>query len=130
MPSTYVMANQMLSVLQNKPALHLGLFLLAPGRDGSGGAEVSGNGYARQLITFSNPVQGEMSNVNPVQFPQATADWGRLVGIGIWDAQVGGNLLWFDDFNEPLNVTTGAFFVLRISDLTLIEGACPACPAG
>jgi hypothetical protein len=120
------MANQMLSVLQNKPALFLGLYIMAPGRDGSGGSEVSGAGYVRQPISFGNPVQGEMSNVNPIQYPQATADWGPVAGLGIWDAQVGGTLLWFDDFVEPLNVTTGAFFILRISDLTLIEGACPA----
>jgi hypothetical protein len=122
------MANQMLSVLQNKPALFLGLFTLAPGRDGQGGAEVNGNGYIRQAVTFGNPVQGEMSNVNSIQFPQASADWGTVTSIGVWDAQTGGNLLWFDDFVEPLTVTTGAFFMLRIEDLTLIEGACPACP--
>jgi hypothetical protein len=126
MPSTFVMANQMLSVLQNKPALFLGLHTMSPGRDGSGGAEVGGAGYARQSITFGNPVQGEMSNAGAIQFPQATADWGTVRGIMIWDAQTGGNLLWFDDFVEPLNVTTGAFFLLRIADLTLIEGACPA----
>ena len=127
MPSTYTMANQMLSVLQNKPALFLGLFTLAPGRDGSDGAEVGGNGYARQPITFGNPTQGEMTNVNPVHFPQASANWGEVTGLGIWDAQVDGNLLWFDDFAQSLNVTAGAFFILRIADLTLIEGSCP-CP--
>ena len=124
MPSTYVMADQMLGVLRNKPALYIGLFHEAPGRDGSGGSEVDGSGYARQPIVFSSPLQGEMSNGNHIQFPQATADWGWVSGMGIWDAQ--GDLLWFDDFADRLNVTAGAFFILRIKDLTLIEGACPA----
>jgi hypothetical protein len=117
------MANQMLSVMQNKPALYLGLFTIAPARDGTGGTEVDGNGYLRQQITFGNPMQGEMSNTGAIQFPQASADWGTVTTMGIFDAQVDGNLLWFDDFLQSLNVTAGAFFMLRISDLTLIEGA-------
>jgi hypothetical protein len=125
MPTTYTMANQMLSVMQNKPALYLGLFTAPPGRDGAGGAEIDGHGYARQPIAFGNPIQGEMTNVNAIQFSQAAEDWGTVTSLGIFDAQAGGNLLWFDDFSQSLNVAAGAFFMLRISDLTLVEGSCP-----
>jgi len=128
MPSTYFMANQMLSVLQNKPALFVGLFLSLPERDGQGGHEVNGAGYARQSVAFGNPDQGQMSNISRIDFPQSTEDWGEVVGMGIWDAQVGGTLLWFDNFTNPLNITVGNFFMLRISDLKVMEGSCP-CPA-
>jgi len=56
--------------------------------------EVSGNGYSRQNITFSNGANRGTSNTNTVNFTATGGNWGTISHIGLYDAQTGGNLLW------------------------------------
>lgn len=58
-----------------------------------GGVEVSGNGYARQLVTFGSPSGGAMSNSGIINFPVATGDWGTIDEVRIYDAVTSGNQL-------------------------------------
>jgi hypothetical protein len=79
--------------------LHFALFTTAPS-DSGGGVEVSGNAYTR--AAFSNTTSnwpsatgGSKSNNAQITFPAATGSWGSVVGIGIFDAASGGNLLFW-----------------------------------
>jgi len=71
---------------------YLGLFT-----DVEAETEVSGGSYARVALTTSNfgsaAAAGAITNTAIIAFPQATAGWGEIVGIGVWDAASGGNLL-------------------------------------
>lgn len=70
----------------------LALYTSAPS-DAGGGTEVSGNGYARQAITFgatSSP-GGVSSNTGAVSFTAAGGNWGTITHAGIFDGL--GNLL-------------------------------------
>ncbi len=83
-----------------RPAtIYVALFTAAPTVAG-GGTEVAGGSYARAAITndlanFADAVAGQKSNANPVTFATATAAWGTVVAVGIFDAAVVGNLLDF-----------------------------------
>ncbi|PWA08665.1 hypothetical protein DCC39_14600 [Pueribacillus theae] len=59
--------------------------------------EVNGNAYERQELTFTEPSGGIIKNAAEVRFAIATADWGEVVGAGIFDAETGGKRL--DDAN-------------------------------
>lgn len=94
--------------------LYIGLFTAAPS-DTGGGTEVSGGSYARKSAAFTvsgtNPTQA--SNSADVDFPTATADWGTVTHIGVYDALTGGNLLAYASATTSKAITTGD--VLRIS---------------
>ena len=74
-------------------SVYLGLFTSNP-TDAGTGTEVSGGAYARKAITFSAPSDGVSTSSADVLFPLATAAWGTVTHIGIFDALTGGNLLF------------------------------------
>lgn len=84
-----------------KPAaIYVALFTAMPGEDGTGATEVSGGSYARVACgpgdAFWNAPtggNGEYSNAGVIAFPAPSADWGTVVGMGLFDAASGGNLL-------------------------------------
>lgn len=91
--------------------LYLALFTAKPDEDMGFGAEVSGNNYARQQITFDVPAQsgpGSWScpSLGTVVFPTASANWGTIVAVGIADAVSGGNMLYLGNVT-PLAVNSG-----------------------
>lgn len=56
--------------------------------------ELSGNGYARQAVTFGAPSAGVITNSADVTFPVATgSNWATVTHYGVYDASTGGNLL-------------------------------------
>ncbi len=59
----------------------------------TGASEVSGGGYARQPVTFTNAGNNPTvaSNSAVINFPTATAGWGTISYFGIWDAVTAGN---------------------------------------
>lgn len=81
--------------------LYFGLFTTTPNDDGTGGTEVSGGSYARVSMTNNSTNFPNASGGNPstkangvaITFPTATADWGTVVGMGVFDASTSGNLL-------------------------------------
>ena len=78
--------------------LYVGLFTAAPS-DTGGGTEIStsSTGYARQTATFSvsgtSPTEANISSA--IDFPTATADWGTITHLAVFDASTGGNMLAF-----------------------------------
>lgn len=86
--------------------VYLALFTVTPS-DAGGGTEASGNGYARQAITFGAPTgTTQVANTNDILFPAASpAGYGPLVAFGIFDAATVGNLLYWGPLSA--NVTLG-----------------------
>lgn len=79
--------------------------------DGGTGTEVSGGSYARVSVTangteWSNTA-GVLSNVNDINFPDATANWGTVTHVGVWDAASAGNLLFHGALTSSLVVNNG-----------------------
>ena len=83
----------------SQPAhLYVALFTVAPARDGTGGTEVTGNGYARQICdswTISGAEPAGAVNAVDVIFPPATpAGYGTIVAWALYDQLSGGNMLY------------------------------------
>ena len=98
--------------------LYVALYTVAP-TDTGGGTEVSGEAYARQTAAFTvsgtNPTQA--SNSAAVEYPTATANYGTVVAVGIFDASSSGNLLAYANLTASKVVSTGDVFRFNSGDL-------------
>lgn len=77
------------------PTAHVGLFTAMP-TDAGGGTEVSGGSYARVTtagVNWAAASANSGANAADFQFPAATADWGWILGAGLFDAPTAGNLM-------------------------------------
>ncbi len=103
------------------------LFTTVPALAGTGGVEVStsGTAYARvRLLRQSGTGTGgdagvsgwtatgsgtnlEYSNTADLIYPVPTANWGTIVGAGIFDASTGGNLLYVSTLSSSRVVNNG-----------------------
>lgn len=98
-----------------KPAaLYIGLFTTLPSDDGTGGVEVSGGSYARVAAGPGNATwdapgdgSGRFSNAGTITFPAPTANWGTVVGFGLFDASTAGNLLIYNSLSASKVVNSG-----------------------
>jgi hypothetical protein len=87
--------------------------------DADTGTEVTGNGYARQSITFGSPSNGASTNTAAIEFPQATGSWGTVSYIGIRDASSAGNLLYHTALDASKAIATGDVFRVAIGSLSV-----------
>src|SRR5210317_2023258 len=101
-------------------AWYVGLYTAAPS-DSGGGTEVSGNGYAREAVTFAAATSpgGTTSNTGAVSFTASGGDWGTITHIGIHDAVSGGNLLWHGAMTASKTVADGDTLEYSIGNIDL-----------
>lgn len=96
---------------------YVALFTIAPEPNDSG-TELSGNGYARVAhqdwdIQIDGSAMYRINAGAAIEFPVATGDQIGIVAVGIFDAAVGGNLIWSmltrngDGIPIRYDVTTG-----------------------
>ena len=87
------------------------------------GTEVSGGNYARVAVTanltnfagtqgagsttVSSGTGATTSNNNAITFPTPSANWGQIVGIGVFDAVSGGNMWMYAPLTNAKNVNNG-----------------------
>ena len=99
--------------------LYVALFTAAPS-DTGGGTEVSGGAYARQTAAFT--VSGDTaSNTAAIEYATATADYGTVVAMGVYDALTSGNSLAYGTLTTSKTVSNGDVFRFNASaiDITL-----------
>ena len=96
---------------------YLALYTSAPTAAG-GGTELSGTGYVRQTVAFTTTAQ-QSSNTAAVEFPTATADWGTIVAVGVFDASTSGNLLAFGNLTASKSIVSGAVLRVPAGDLDI-----------
>ena len=96
-------------------AWYVALFTSNPDEDASG-TEVSGGAYARQSVAFS--VSGNTaSNSAAIEFPTATASYGTVTHIGVFDASSAGNLIAYAALTTSKAIDTGDVMRINSSDL-------------
>lgn len=101
--------------------IYVGLFTSTPS-DSAPGTEVSGNGYARQAVTFGAPSGGSCSNTNQITFPVATpSGYGTIVAVGLFDAPTGGNFLRQAVVLSPRTIQAGDAATFAPGQLTVTE---------
>jgi hypothetical protein len=98
-------------------AWYIALFTSNPAEDASGTeVSTSGTAYARQSATFT--VSGnEATNSAAIEFPTATASYGTVTHIGVFDAASAGNLIAYAALTTSKAIDTGD--VLRINSAEL-----------
>jgi hypothetical protein len=103
--------------------LHFALLTVNTDDDGSPLTEVSGGSYARVAVTpslanfagtqgagttvTSTGNTGTTSNNAAITFPAPSANWGSVVGMAIYDAATGGNMLIYTPLTVPKTVNNG-----------------------
>ena len=87
--------------------------------DAGTGTEVSGGSYARQAATFGAPSNGASTTTADITYPQATAGYGTVTHIGIFDALTTGNLLYHSPLNTSKTIDTGDIFKITSGSLTV-----------
>ena len=99
--------------------LYVGLHTSNPDEDDSG-TEVStgGTAYIRKSVAFT--VTGAAAdNDGAVEFDTATASWGTITHVGIYDAESGGNLLAYAALTTAKVIDTGDVFRVPAADLDI-----------
>src|SRR5581483_8965091 len=96
-----------------QPTVYLALFTTTPTMPaGTGGTEVTGGSYARVAIggdMAAASSESKTSNAD-ITFTTATANWGTVVGVGIYDASSSGNLLAAGNLTASETVNSGDTF--------------------
>lgn len=108
-----------------RPAnIYVALFTAAPS-DAGGGTEVSGGSYARQAVPTGASSEwnaasgGVTANTNTITFPTATANWGTVVAVGLFDAVTAGNLLFHASLAANKTVNSGDVIRFNAGDLDI-----------
>lgn len=96
-------------------ATHVGLFTTDPGEAGTG-TEVSGGAYARQPITWDT---AGATNSALITFPVATASWGNVGYVGLFNAASGGNMVWYGPLSQVDTVNTNNRYEILAGSITL-----------
>lgn len=104
------------------PTIYVGLSSTAPADDGTGVTEPSGGGYARVATAstdWNSASGGQITNANDITFPQATADWGTMSYIVLYDAASAGNLLAYAALTTAKTVQNGDTAQFAAGDITI-----------
>ena len=97
--------------------LYLALFTSNPDEDGSG-TEVTGGAYARQTVAFT--VSGNTaSNTAAVEYATATASFGTVSHVGVYDALTSGNLMAYAALTSSKAIDIGDVFRVPTGDLDI-----------
>lgn len=100
-------------------AWYLALFTANPDEDASGTeVSTSGTAYARQSVAFT--VSGNTaSNSAAVEFPTATASYGTVTHVGVFDASTAGNLIAYAALTTSKAIDTGDVMRVPAGDLDI-----------
>jgi hypothetical protein len=122
MPASTYLQNKLLNhVLKNTAytpptTVYVGLFTSDPTIAGSG-TEVSGGSYARQSVAFGTVASGTTENSADLLYPVATANWGTVTHIGIYDASTSGNMLYFGALASSKTINSQDQFKISAGNL-------------
>jgi hypothetical protein len=99
--------------------LYLGLHTSNPAEDDSGTeVSTSGTAYARQTVAFTT--SGDTtSNTAAVEYPTATASYGTVSHVGVYDAPTAGNLLAYGALTISKAIATGDVLRIPAGDLDI-----------
>ena len=97
---------------------YLALFTaVADGETGSV-TEITGGGYARQTVAFTTS-GNTTSNNAAVEYPTATANYGTVTHVGVYDASSSGNLMAYAALSSNKTIETGDVFRVPSGDLDI-----------
>ena len=81
--------------------------------------EVTGGSYARQTLTFGAPSSGIVTTTADVIFPIATALWGNVGYVSVFDALTSGNLLYHGPLSPAVVIDTTDQLRILLGNFTI-----------
>lgn len=97
--------------------VYVSLHTANPDEDASG-TEVSGGAYVRQAGSFT--VSGNTATTDAaIEYATATANYGTVSHVGIWDAETSGNMLAYAALTASKTIETGDVFRIPTGDLDI-----------
>lgn len=99
-------------------SVYLALFTSDPGEDRTG-TEVSGGAYARKTVTFNAATNGTVTNNADVLFDIATANWGNISHIAVFDAATTGNMLYYGQLTTAKTINSSDQLKIAAGDLSI-----------
>lgn len=97
---------------------YLALFTAVADGEAGSVTEVTGGGYARQTVAFTTS-GNTTSNSAAVEFPTATANYGTVTHVGVYDASSSGNLMAYASLSSSKTIETGDVFRVPSGDLDI-----------
>ncbi len=103
------------------PTAYIGLYLTLPDTSGAGGVEASLGNYARIITAGADweaAAAKAIQNANDITFVECSgAAWGLIVGIGLFDALSGGNMIIRAALTGNKQVDVGDTFRLEAGEV-------------
>ena len=101
--------------------VYVGLHTGSPLDTNLGANEIStsGTAYVRKIATFAAAASGAASTNATITFDAATANWGTITHISIYDASSAGNLLFHGAVTTSKTIETGDTFQISSGNLTI-----------
>lgn len=105
-------------------SVYVGLSTTTPNDDGTNVSEPSGGSYARvettnNLTNWPAATDGVKENGAEITFPQATASWGTVTHVVMYDADTGGNFLGFGALTTSKSIENGDTAKFNANDMTI-----------
>jgi len=100
---------------------YISLHTSNPTDAGTSSTEVTGGSYARVASSFATAsgTGGSVASDADATFPTATASWGTVGWIGLWDAASTGNLLYHTALDAAKTIDSGDVFKIASGNLTV-----------
>lgn len=95
--------------------VYLALYTVPP-TDTYAGVEITGNGYSRQKISFSETT-GTAFNTTELIFGSTGGAWGAITGISIMDAATSGNMLYQGTLNQYVYIAGGEVLKIPVGSI-------------
>lgn len=111
--SNHTASAQITALTTAAGAQYLALFTGSPGAAANQGSEVTGGSYARVALTPSDWTapsgSGRLSAsyTASTSFATATADWGTVSWLAVFDSGSSGNMLWAAPADAAMNIANG-----------------------
>lgn len=100
-------------------AVYVGLHTGSPLDDDSGANEISGGSYVRKAASFGAASAGSAATDATITFDAATANWGTITHISLYDASSAGNLLFHGAVTTSKTIESGDTFQISSGNLTI-----------
>ena len=91
-----------------KPAnVYVALYSTAP-TDSTAGTELTGNGYARQVVSFGTASAGQIGSSGNVTFTSnVSSTWSTAVAVALVDAASSGNIMVYSTLSPSRTLQDG-----------------------
>ena len=97
---------------------YLALFTAVADGEAGSVTEVTGGGYARQTVAFTTS-GNTTSNNAAVEYPTATANYGTVTHVAVFDASTSGNMMAYAALSSNKTIETGDVFRVPSGDLDI-----------